>query len=88
MVSHTPIRESDLIREHRKFIKTYMKEQTEWKLKTRNRILKVYDSKINKENIRYYINQKARVFVLCLAADKVKKAAKYFPLGYLDNATV
>jgi len=86
MTNGTPIKETDLIREHRKFIKSYMKEQTEWKFKTRNRVLKIYDAKINKENIRYYINQKARVFVLCLAADKIKKAAKYFPKGYLDTA--
>jgi len=84
-VTHTPIKETDLIKEHRKFIKTYMKESTDWSLKIRLRVLRNYDKNINKENIRYYLNQKAKVFIVYLAAGKIKKAAKYFPKGYLDN---
>lgn len=85
MVNHGEIKEQDLIKDHKALIKSFMETETEWDLSTRKKVLNIYDALINKENIRYYINREIKIFIVCLIKGDIKRAAKYFPKGYLDN---
>ncbi len=79
------IKETDLVRQHRELIESFMNNDTKLELDAKKKILKLYDLYINKDNIRYYINQHVKVLIVHIAQGTVKKAAKYFPKGYLED---
>ena len=85
MVSHKEITEQDLIKQHRKLMETHMKVQRQWGIRIRKVILETYDNVITKENIRFYLNRDIKIFTTCLALGQIKRAAKYFPKGYLQS---
>lgn len=82
MVTHSEIKEKDLINNHRELLRQFMVRTLDWELTIRNKVLKLYDQEINEENIRYYLNRDIKIFLTYLIQGKIRKAAKYFPKGY------
>ncbi|MAO08080.1 MAG: hypothetical protein CL596_05140 [Alteromonas sp.] len=84
-LNHGEIKDSNLLQEHRDLVESYLNNETKLELEAKNKILKLYDHYLHKDNIRYYINQHVKVLIVHIAQGQVKKAAKYFPKGYLED---
>lgn len=80
MAKHvSPLKDSDLLQNHRAVVENYLTTQTNVKPSTRRLLLRLYDQKINKDNIRYYLNRKIKVFIIALAQDNLHQVTNYHP---------
>ena len=76
------LKEKELVKEHRELVDSFMKNELAWQGHTRKKILKVYDAKVDDNNIRFFMMRKLRVFLSALLTDKLDQIANYFPKGY------
>lgn len=70
--------EKSLIRFHKGLITKCIKDNTSWNLQKRNQVLSIYDSEINEENIRLYINANLILFIKALLTDRLSEIKSYY----------
>lgn len=78
-VSSNILKDTELIANPRKVVQNYLNNNTTLTIGVRKQILKLYDNQINKDNIRYYLNRKIKVFILALVQDKLETIRNYYP---------
>ena len=70
--------DKELVKFHRQLLSKYLKNETTLEFRKRVTILKVYDNRINENNIRYYFNAKIKIFLTFMLTDKLEEIKSYY----------
>lgn len=70
--------EKELVRFHKQLLTRFLKEETQLSFQKRVTILKLYDNRINENNIRYYFNAKIKIFLSFMLMDRLQEIKSYY----------
>jgi hypothetical protein len=76
-ITHSSIKESDLVKNHKRVLEHYMNTKTQWKANQKSRVLSIYDTEIDKTNIRIYLNRDMKTFLVALVTGRLNLITNY-----------
>ena len=76
-ITHSPIKESDLVKNHKRVLEHYMNTKTQWKANQKSKVLNLYDQNISKKNIRIYLNRDMKTFLVALITGRLHLITNY-----------
>ncbi len=80
-IEHSEIKETDLVKNHKRVLEHFMNTKTLWKAGHKNKILKIYDTQVDKDNIRIFLNRGIKTFLLALITGRLHLITNYFTEG-------
>lgn len=70
--------ENQLVDHHTQLLENFMKNETDFTSQQRRRVLKLYATRINNTNIRYFLMRPISVFLTALVTDKLEQIKNYW----------
>lgn len=74
----------ELIKLHQELLRNYMANEKHMNYLQIRKVMALYDSTINHENIRYYYHRHVRIFLVALITDRLDSIKNYNPKGYYE----
>lgn len=78
----------ELTRQYREVIRNWMVNEKNMNYRQVNKVLAIFDLKIDHSNIRYYYSRHADLFLKALVMDKLDSIKNYNPRGYYESKPV
>lgn len=75
-LNHKDLKDSELVALHKTLFEKYIKRKIK-KLDIRAAVLKLYEARIDSENIRLYYNHKISIFTSALVTDNLETIVKH-----------
>lgn len=85
-ISYNPVKsDKQLVKFHKNLIDKYLKDNTELEYRKRVIIMKLYDNRIDHNNIRYYFNARITIFLSALLTERLSEIKSYYKPEEEDN---
>jgi uncharacterized hydantoinase/oxoprolinase family protein len=81
----TPVVDKDLLRAHKALLEEFMKNELHYHVARRNKIIRIYEAKVDENNIRIFYNRSIEIFLKALLLNKLNVIGNYFPKDYSFN---
>ena len=76
-ITHSPVKETDLVKNHKRVLEHFMNTKTQWKANQKTKVLNLYDSEVDKTNIRIYLNRDMKTFLMALVTGRLHLITNY-----------
>ena len=82
ILTNKELKDNELVKQHKELLDTFMKNELEWNSYRRKKMLRIYETKVSENNIRFFICRPLRLFTTALITNQLDKIANYFPKDY------